>query len=157
LSRNTIRKYLRSDVVEVQFKVPDRASKLDAFSDKLSGWLKTEASKPRKQKRTLKQLHGDLVALGFTGSYGRVAAFARDWKAERSREQQTAGRRAFVPLVVQPGEAFQCKRPSGAIHSSGLKFHGISASISLLGHRLAIRSRVCLAHALGSTPFILHV
>jgi transposase len=107
LSRNTIRKYLRSDVVEVQFKTPDRASKLDAFADKLSGWLKTEASNPRKQKCTLKQLHGDLVALGFTGSYNRVAAFARDWRAERSREQQTAGRRAFVPLVFQPGEAFQ--------------------------------------------------
>jgi transcriptional regulator with XRE-family HTH domain len=88
LSRNTIRKYIRSDVVEVKFKAPDRVSKLDAFSDKLSGWLKTEASKPRKQKHTHKQLHADLVALGFTGSYGRVAAFARAWKAERSREQQ---------------------------------------------------------------------
>ena len=88
LSRNTIRKYIRSDVVEVKFKAPDRVSKLDAFSDKLSGWLKTEASKPRKQKHTHKQLHAGLVALGFTGSYGRVAAFARAWKAERSREQQ---------------------------------------------------------------------
>ncbi|MCW2274129.1 hypothetical protein M2321_001704 [Rhodoblastus acidophilus] len=34
-------------------------------------------------------MHGDLVALGFIGSYNRVAAFARDWKAERSREQHT--------------------------------------------------------------------
>ena len=107
LSRNTIRKYLRSDVVEVKFKVANRASKLDAFADKLSGWLKTEASKPRKQKRTLKQLHADIVALGFTGSYGRVAAFSRAWKWERQREQQTAGRGAFIPLVFQPGEAFQ--------------------------------------------------
>jgi transcriptional regulator with XRE-family HTH domain len=61
LSRNTIRKYLRSDVVEAPFKTPDRASKLDEFAGKLSGWLKTEASKPRKQKRTLKRLHADLV------------------------------------------------------------------------------------------------
>lgn len=29
LSRNTIRKYLRSDTVEPAFKVPDRPSKLD--------------------------------------------------------------------------------------------------------------------------------
>jgi len=107
LSRNTIRKYLRSDVVEAKFKVPDRASKLDAFADKLSGWLKTETSKPRKQKHTLKQLHADLVALGFNGSYGRVAAFAHAWKDERKREQQTSGRGTFVPLVFQPGEAFQ--------------------------------------------------
>jgi transcriptional regulator with XRE-family HTH domain len=32
LSRNTIRKYLRSDVVEPKFKSPDRPSKLDAFA-----------------------------------------------------------------------------------------------------------------------------
>ena len=107
LSRNTIRKYLRSDVVEPKFKVPDRPSKLDAFADKLSAWLKIEASRPRKQKRTLKQLHADLVALGFDGSYSRVAAFAREWKEDRQRDQQTVGRGAFVPLVFQPGEAFQ--------------------------------------------------
>lgn len=51
LSRNTIRKYLRSDGVEPQFKVPDRPSKLDSFADRLAAWLKTEATRPRKQKR----------------------------------------------------------------------------------------------------------
>jgi transcriptional regulator with XRE-family HTH domain len=35
LSRNTIRKYLRSGAVEPTFKVPDRPSKLDAFADQL--------------------------------------------------------------------------------------------------------------------------
>jgi len=107
LSRNTIRKYLRSGSVEPRFKTPDRPSKLDAFADKLSAWLRAEASKSRKQKRTLKQLHADLASLGYEGSYGRVAAFARDWRTERQREQQTSGRRTFVPLAFQPGEAFQ--------------------------------------------------
>jgi transposase len=107
LSRNTIRKYLRSDVVEPKFKVPDRPSKLDPFADKLSSLLKVEAAKPRKQKRTLKQLHADLLALGYEGSYGRVAAFARAWKVARHQEEKTVGRGAFVPLVFQPGEAFQ--------------------------------------------------
>ena len=60
LSRNTIRKYLRSGEVEPKFKLPDRPSKLDAFADKLSSWVKLEASKSRKQKRTTKQLHTDL-------------------------------------------------------------------------------------------------
>jgi len=36
-----------------------------------------------------------------------VAAFVRDWKADRQREQQTSGRGVFVPLAFQPGEAFQ--------------------------------------------------
>ena len=107
LSRNTIRKYLRSGVMEPRFKVPERPSKLDPFAEKLSGWLKAEAGKSRKQRRTVKQLYADLVALGYDGSYGRVAAFARAWKADRLREQQSSGRGTFVPLVFQPGEAFQ--------------------------------------------------
>ena len=85
----------------------DRPSKLDPYADKLSHMLRQEAGKSRKQKRTIKQLHADLVALGYEGSYNRVAAFARDWKAARQREQQTAGRGAFVPLTFLPGEAFQ--------------------------------------------------
>ena len=87
--------------------MPERPSKLDPFAEKLAGWLKTEAAKSRKQRRTLKQLHADLVALGFTGSYNRVAAFAREWRLGRQREQQTTGRGTFVPLSFRPGEAFQ--------------------------------------------------
>jgi hypothetical protein len=52
-------------------------------------------------------MHADLVTLGFDGSYERVAAFVRAWKADRQRAQQTTGRGTFVPLVFQPGEAFQ--------------------------------------------------
>jgi hypothetical protein len=45
--------------------------------------------------------------LGFEGSYGRVAAFVRCWKADRQIEKQTSGRGTFVPLVFGSGEAFQ--------------------------------------------------
>ena len=107
LSRNTIRKYLRSDAVEPSFKVPVRPSKLDPFADKLSAWLRVESKKSRKQKRTAKQLYVDLVELGYDGSYNRVAAFARRWRTELQYEQQTSGRGTFVPLAFQPGEAFQ--------------------------------------------------
>jgi transposase len=107
LSRNTIRKYLRTEGVEPAFKIPERPSKLDPFADRLSAWLKTEANKPRKQKRTILQLHADLVSLGYGGSYNRVAAFAREWKADRQREMNTTGRGVFVPLTFEPGEAFQ--------------------------------------------------
>src|SRR5271156_5664575 len=107
LSRNTVRKDLRSDIVEPKFNVADRTSKLDPYAHKLSRMLLQEAGRSRKQKRTIKQLHADLVALGYEGSYNRVAAFAREWKAARHREQQTCGRGAFVPLAFMPGEAFQ--------------------------------------------------
>ncbi len=46
------------------------------------------------------------MELGCTGSYDRVAAFARVWRRER-QERSRVSRRTFVPLVIAPGEAFQ--------------------------------------------------
>lgn len=105
-SRNTIRKYLHADTVEPQFKIPDRPSKLDSYAEKLSGWLRIEAGKSRKQKRTAKQMHADLVSLGYDGSYGRVAAFVRAWKAGRQIEQQTSGREHSCRWSASPVRHF---------------------------------------------------
>ena len=107
LSRNTIQKYLAADTVEPRYAKRVGVSKLDEFADKLEHWLDTEASKGRKQRRRLKQLHIDLVALGYCGSYDRVAAFARAWRQARQEAAGSAGRGTFVPLIFAAGEAFQ--------------------------------------------------
>ena len=107
LSRNTIRKYLASDVVEPRYPRRHSPSKLDPFAEKLAYWLRIEAGRNRKQRRSLKQLHADLVALGYEGSYDRVTAFARAWRQARQEAERTAGRGVYVPLLFAPGEAFQ--------------------------------------------------
>ncbi|MFG6555061.1 IS21 family transposase [Sulfitobacter sp. 1A16808] len=107
LSRNTIRKYLREGAVEPQFKTPKRPSRLDPYADRLSAWLLIQTRKSRKERRTIKQMHADLVKLGYDGSYERVAAFARAWREDRHQAEQTTGRGTYVPLVFAPGEAFQ--------------------------------------------------
>ena len=107
LSRNTIKKYLREGAVEPKFKTPKRPSNLDPYADRLSAWLLAQTRKSRKERRTMKQMHADLVKLGYEGSYARVAAFARVWREDRHRVEHTTGRGTFVPLVFQPGEAFQ--------------------------------------------------
>ncbi len=89
LSRNTVRRYLQGGMVEPVFKAPDRPSKLVPFGDKLVLWLLTDSSKPRKYKRTAKQMHAELVVLGYAGSYGRVAAFIRDWEDGRHDTNHT--------------------------------------------------------------------
>lgn len=66
-----------------------------------------EAGKGRKGRRTVRRIHADLVALGYGGSYARVAAFVRRWQAGREIAQRTTGRGVFVLLAFQPGEAFQ--------------------------------------------------
>ena len=107
LSRNTIKKYLREGVVEPQFKTPKRPSKLDPYADRLSAWLLIQTRKSRKERRTSTQMRADLVKLGCDGSYERVAVFARAWREDRHRAEQTTGRGSYMPLVFEPGEAFQ--------------------------------------------------
>ena len=107
LSRNTIRKYLRSGVVEPRYPERQSPSQLDTFAPKLGLWLQTDSKKNRKQRRNLRQMHADLVALGYTGSYDRVAAFARKWRQAQQEEARTCGRGTFIPLTFAPGDAFQ--------------------------------------------------
>ena len=86
LSRNTVRKYLASGVVEPQYPKRNTPTKLDEYSQTLTNWLHRESRRSRKQRRSVKQLYYELAQLGYTGSYDRVAAFARDWR----RAQQEA-------------------------------------------------------------------
>jgi transposase len=106
LSRNTIRKYLTSGTLEPVYPKRRSPSKLDPYAEMLSSWLLREATRGRKQRRNWRQLYGDLVALGYPGSYDRVAAFARAWERAQQEAMRTS-RGTFVPLVFAPGEAFQ--------------------------------------------------
>lgn len=103
LSRNTIRKYLMSGELEPVYPKRRSPSKLDPYAEMLSSWLERESTRGRKRRRNWRQLYGDLAALGYPGSYDRVAAFARAWELQQTR----TSRGTFVPLRFAPGEAFQ--------------------------------------------------
>lgn len=102
-----MRKYLASQVVEPQYPKRTSPSKLDDYEETLTSWLFREAKRHRKQRRSVKQLHHDLVQLGYTGSYDRVAAFARQWRQGQQEAKRTATKNTFIPLTFAPGEAFQ--------------------------------------------------
>jgi transposase len=107
LSRNTIRKYLANGVVEPRYPKRKSHSRLDEFAEKLSGWLKAESTRGRKQRLSVKELYLRLKQLGYNGSYDRVSAFARRWRRAQQEAARTTGGGVFVPLVFAPGEAFQ--------------------------------------------------
>ena len=107
ISRNTVRRYLRAEMVEPAYPERRGASAIDKYAFQLTALLKTEASKSRKQRRTLKQIHEDLKELGFEGSYDRVAAFARVWREGQIDRVNSASKRTYIPLSFMPGEAFQ--------------------------------------------------
>ena len=54
ISRNTVRRYLRSETTEPAYAERQSASAIDPYAFHLAGWLKTEAAKSRKQRRSLR-------------------------------------------------------------------------------------------------------
>jgi predicted transcriptional regulator len=93
ISRNTVRRYLRSETIEPAYAERRSTRAIDKYAFQLSALLKTEAAKSRKQRRTLKQIHEDLKELGFEGSYDRVAAFARTWREGQTERVNPASKR----------------------------------------------------------------
>ena len=87
ISRNTVRRYIRAETIEPTYADRRPRSSLDKYALKLSAWLRTEAAKSR-----IKQLHLELRALGYEGSYDRVAAFARRWKVDQLERVNSASK-----------------------------------------------------------------
>ena len=107
LSRNTVSKYLANNEVDPQYSKYKKASKLDEYSQTLTSWLHRESNRSRKQRRSVKQLFYNLIPLGYTGSYDRVAAFARNWRVQQQEAALKSSKGTYVPLLFASGEAFQ--------------------------------------------------
>lgn len=102
ISRNTVRRYLRSETIEPAYAERRSSRAIDKYAFQLSAFLKTEAAKSRKQRRTLKQIHEDLKELGFEGFYDRVAAFARVWREGQTERVNPASKRTPAPQSSSP-------------------------------------------------------
>jgi len=129
LSRNTVKRWLAAsaqEMVEPKYAArTDVKTVLSGYEVTLTDWLRVNAHKGKRERRTVWAMAEDLAALGYTGSYQRVAAFARNWKRERLAAGEAAGSRvsrergsarggkapgisgAYLPLSFAPGEAYQ--------------------------------------------------
>ena len=121
LSRNTVRKYLHNKELDPKYPVRKSPSKLDDYEATLRCWLHREAKRHRKQRKSVKQLYHELLLLGYEGSYDRVAAFARHWRAQQAEAKGLTSKRAYVPLRFSPGEAFQFDWGEDYAYIGGLK------------------------------------
>ena len=85
------------------FKVPERPSRLDPFSEKLTRWLFLEAAKSRKQRRTGRRLH----------SVRRAQLRCQQVSAAEDGERQVTG--AVVIAMKKPSFLMAVDRIVGRI------------------------------------------
>ena len=105
VSKNTIRKVVRGDATSHSYaRKIQPMPKLGLWVDELERQLEVNEKKDRKDRLTLLQIHEDLGELGYKGGYDAVRRYARAW---RRRRRLLSPSEAYVPLIFDPGEAYQ--------------------------------------------------
>jgi transposase len=105
LSRNTVAKWLKEPSGEPpKYRRASVPGKLAPFVEAIKQALEVDARRPRKERRTAKAMHKEIVEAGYAGGYSRLTDFIRDWRAQR---EGAGASKAFVPLTFELGEAFQ--------------------------------------------------
>jgi transposase len=106
LSRDTVRKYLRSDETEGRYaRRRQPYPQLGPYLEDLERLLEENERQSSRQRLDRRQMFEALQRLGYKGGYDAVRRYARRWTARRSAEK--ASGKAFVPLSFAPGEAYQ--------------------------------------------------
>ena len=72
------------------------------YSSRLSQTLKSDAHRPKRDRRTALKLFEEIQKQGFAGNHSRVTEFTRKW---REGSEGVSAKSAFVPLKFQLGEA----------------------------------------------------
>jgi transposase len=104
VSRNTVRKILRSDETEFSYERERQPMpRIGPWQERLDELLLGNANKPSRERLTLIRIYEELRAMGYAGGYDAVRRYARSWS--KSRGAMTA--EAYVPLYYAPGEAYQ--------------------------------------------------
>ena len=104
VSRNTVRKVLRSGETAFNYeREVQPLPKLGRFQAELDRLLTENEAKPAGDRLTLIRLFEALRSQGYEGGYDSVRRYARSWQRERSASTSSA----FVPLIFEPGEAYQ--------------------------------------------------
>ena len=105
VSKNTVRKVVRGD--ETSFSYARKIQpmpKLGPWVEELDRQLEANEKKQRRDRLSLLQIHEDLGELGYKGGYDAVRRYARAW---RRRRRLLSPSQAYVPLIFDPGEAYQ--------------------------------------------------
>ncbi len=104
LSRKVVRKVIRSGKTEFTYeRSVQPMPKLGRWREDLDRLLEENARQSKRERLTVVRIFEELRGLGYEGGYDAVRRYASAW---RRREHESVAT-AFVPLIFDPGEAYQ--------------------------------------------------
>ena len=104
ISRNAVRKVLRSDETAFQYERTERRyPQLGAYVVELEALLEANVHNARRERLTVMRMYELLGESGYPASYDAVRRYARRWQ----REHGSGNTDVFVPLSFALGEAYQ--------------------------------------------------
>lgn len=107
LSRKVVRKAIRAPEGAFDYhRTVQPLPRLGPFQERLDTLLAENEVRHRRDRLRMTRIHDLLQREGFEGSYDAVRRYARRW-TEARRKDAGDGAPAFIPLLFQPGEAYQ--------------------------------------------------
>jgi len=104
ISRNTIRKVIRSGATEHRYEREKQPSpKLGAFAQQLQELLEEDIKRPKCRRLTAQRIYEILRSEGYQGAYDSVQRHVKKWREQKGRTPE----QCYIPLKFSPGEAYQ--------------------------------------------------
>jgi len=104
ISRNTVRKVIRSQVTEHSYERGEQPfPKLKEYTSRLDDLLAENSKRPKCRKMTAQRMFEILQGEGYQGAYDSVQRYAKRWREERGRQPE----QCYIPLRFDPGDAYQ--------------------------------------------------
>lgn len=139
LSRNTVRKAIRSKETAFHYKRSNQPRpKLGPFLKSLERQLGEDKKLPKRYSGTAQVLFEELQLEGYNGGYDSVRRYVQQWR----REQKILSEQVFIPMVFDPGEAFQFDWSHEWVEMGGMPLKVKVAHLRLCNSRLFL----CVAY-----------
>ena len=134
ISRNTARRYLaQPEMAEPRYAKRQIApGLLDPYKEQLTQWLKADAHRSKRERRTIDAHFQAIRAMGYSGGKTQVYTFCRQYKQEQSHAPIGVG---IVPLHFELGEAFQFDWSTEYLAIGGLRRRLEVAHVKLAASR----------------------
>ena len=104
LSKNTVRKVIRSGATEHQYKRSIQPMpRLGDYVSRLEELLEEDWKRPKKRRLTMMRLFNLLQTEGYAGGYDSIQRFTKKWRENKGKGSKSC----YIPLKFAPGDAYQ--------------------------------------------------